>query len=72
MNNSSIRLDGKKVLITGVSRPMGIGAVLAKRLAEAGAIIAIHGFSDYDMIVGHNPLCQMAQKHYQGNLMLWD
>ncbi len=52
MNNSSIRLDGKKILITGVSRPLGIGATLAKRFAEAGAIVAIHGFSDYDMTVG--------------------
>ena len=53
MNNSSIRLDGKKILITGVSRPLGIGATLAKRLAEAGATVAIHGFSDYDLSVGH-------------------
>jgi len=54
MNNSSIRLDGKKILITGVSRPMGIGATLAKRLAEAGAIVAIHGFSEYDLTVGNH------------------
>ena len=53
MNHSSIRLDGKKILITGVSRPMGIGATLAKRLAEAGAAVAVHGFSDYDMAMGH-------------------
>ena len=53
MDNSSIRLDGKKVLITGVSRPLGIGATLAKRFAEAGAIVAIHGFSDYDMMAGY-------------------
>lgn len=53
MSNSSIRLDGKKILITGVSRPLGIGATLAKRFAEAGAEIALHGFSEYDMIVGH-------------------
>jgi len=51
MSNSSIRLDGKKILITGVSRPMGIGATLAKRFAEAGARVAVHGFSDYDMIM---------------------
>jgi len=51
-NNSFIRLDGKKVLITGVSRPLGIGSALAKRLAEAGAEVAIHGYSDYDMTVG--------------------
>jgi len=52
MNGPSIRLDGKKILITGVSRPLGIGATLARRFAEAGAAIAIHGFSAYDMTVG--------------------
>ncbi|MCL2517344.1 MAG: SDR family oxidoreductase, partial [Oscillospiraceae bacterium] len=46
---------GKKILITGVSRPRGIGATLAKRFAESGAIVAVHGFSDYDLTVGeHN------------------
>ena len=44
MINSTIRLDGKKILITGVSRPLGIGATLAKRFAEAGAAVAVHGF----------------------------
>jgi len=53
MKNSSIRLDGKKILITGVSRPLGIGATLAKRLAEAGADVAVHGFSDFDMTTNH-------------------
>jgi len=53
MSNSSLRLDGQKILITGVSRPSGIGATLAKRLAEAGAVIAIHGFSEYDVAIGH-------------------
>jgi len=54
MDISSIRLDGKKILITGVSRPLGIGAALAKRFAEAGAFVAIHGFSDYDLTAGCN------------------
>ena len=50
-----MRLDGKKILITGVSRPLGIGAGLAKRFAEAGAAVAVHGFSSYDLTVGeHN------------------
>ena len=53
MNNSTIRLYNKKILITGVSRPLGIGATLAKRFAEAGAEVAVHGFSDYDLHVGH-------------------
>ena len=47
MNNSKIRLNKQNILITGVSRPMGIGATLAKRIAEAGASVAIHGFSEY-------------------------
>lgn len=46
-------LKGQKVLITGVSRPMGIGATLARRFAQAGAAVAIHGFSDYDITMKH-------------------
>ena len=43
------------MLITGVSRPLGIGATLAKRFAEAGASVVIHGYSGYDLTVGcHN------------------
>jgi len=54
VSDSSIRLDGKKILITGVSRPRGIGATLAKRFAQAGAAIAVHGFSDFDLTVGNH------------------
>ena len=54
MDNSSIRLDVQKILITGVSRPLGIGATLAKRFAESGATVAVHGFSGYDLTVGCN------------------
>jgi len=53
MHNASLRLDGRKILITGASRPLSIGAALAKRFAEAGAAVAIHGFSDYDLTVGN-------------------
>jgi 3-oxoacyl-[acyl-carrier protein] reductase len=53
-NSQYVRLDGKKILITGVSRPLGIGATLAKRFVEAGATVAVHGFSGYDMTVGCN------------------
>jgi len=52
MDSASLRLDGKKILITGVSRSMGIGATLARRFAEAGAVIAVHGFPAYDLTVG--------------------
>ena len=53
MEENTIRLDGKKILITGVSRMMGIGATLVKRLAEAGATVAVHGFSDFDLTTNH-------------------
>ena len=54
MSNSTIILDGQKILITGVSRPLGIGATLEKRLVEAGAVVAMHRFSDYDLSVGYD------------------
>ena len=53
MNPSSLRLDGQRILVTGVSRPLGIGATLARRLAEAGATVAVHGFSKYDVVLGY-------------------
>jgi len=53
MDASAMKLDGKKLLITGVSRPLGIGATLAKRFAKAGASVAVHGFSAYDISVRH-------------------
>ena len=53
MINPTLRLDGQSILITGVSRPLGIGATLAKRIAETGAAVAIHGYSEYDMAIGH-------------------
>ena len=70
MSNSSLRLDGKKILITGVSRPLGIGATLARRFAEAGAEVAIHGYSTYDLTVGeHNSATpngtEVLAKQYQ-------
>ena len=49
MSNSTLRLDGRRILITGVSRARGIGATLARRFAEAGAEIAVHGYSGYDL-----------------------
>ena len=70
MDNSSIRLDGRKILVTGVSRPLGIGAALAKRFAEAGAAVAVHGYSTYDLTVGeHNSAApngtEILAKQYQ-------
>lgn len=41
-------LQGRAVLITGVSRPGGIGAALAASCADAGAVVAVHGLQRYD------------------------
>jgi len=69
VNNSTIRLDGKKILITGVSRPLGIGATLAKRFAQAGAAVAIHGYSQYDLTDGcHNSARQDGTNILAGQL----
>ncbi len=45
-------LEGRNVLITGVSREIGIGTTLARRFAQAGARVVIHGFSHYDLTSG--------------------
>lgn len=69
MENSTIKLVGKKILITGVSRSLGIGATLAKRFAEAGAAVAVHGFSDYDLTVGeHNSAMLNGTENVAKNL----
>lgn len=44
-------LRGKRILITGVSRPRGIGWTLARRFAQAGAAVALHGYEPYDRAV---------------------
>ncbi len=46
--HNAFKLNGQRILLTGVSRPLGIGATLAKRLAQAGATVAIHGYAAYD------------------------
>lgn len=47
-----INLAGKVALITGVSRQRGIGAAIAKQLAQAGANIFTTYFRAYDDEVG--------------------
>lgn len=43
-----LELNGKNILVTGVSRSMGIGAEIARTLARNGANVIIHGHSGYD------------------------
>lgn len=47
--DASLALDGQTILVTGVSRPRGIGAAITKRCARAGARVVIHGSPDYDL-----------------------
>ena len=49
INHDTLSLAGKHILVTGVSRPMGIRAAIAAMLADAGASVATHGYLDYDM-----------------------
>lgn len=41
-------LTGKHILVTGVSRPGGIGAAIVRMLAENGASVWFHGSAAYD------------------------
>jgi len=44
----NLNLNGKNILVTGVSRSKGIGAEIANTLAKNGANVIIHGYSSYD------------------------
>lgn len=45
----SLSLQNQRILVTGVSRSLGMGATIAKRCVEAGASVAIHGYPNYDL-----------------------
>ncbi len=45
---SNLSLKGNNILITGVSRPKGIGPAIVKKCAEAGANVIMHGNAHYD------------------------
>lgn len=46
--HDSLSLQGQNILITGVSRSLGIGTGIARQFAKAGANLALHGYSSYD------------------------
>jgi len=48
-DNKLLSLNGKNILVTGVSRSKGIGASITEVLAMAGANVLIHGYSNYDI-----------------------
>lgn len=47
--DQNLSLKNKNILVTGVSRASGIGAAIAKKCAQAGANVIIHGNSQYDV-----------------------
>ena len=49
MIKDSLSLDNKNIIITGVSRPQGIGNGITKTFLESGTHVAIHGYSPYDL-----------------------
>lgn len=54
INESELSLKNKNILVTGVSRPKGIGAAIVRTLAKAGANIVFHGLPSYDRELKYN------------------
>ncbi|AMP20604.1 hypothetical protein AZF37_04935 [endosymbiont 'TC1' of Trimyema compressum] len=53
MVNDSLSLESKNIIITGASRPLGIGHSLTKRFLKYGANVAIHGYCPYDLALNY-------------------
>mgnify|MGYP006289383471 CR=1 FL=1 len=63
-------LEGRVALITGTSRPEGIGFGIAQRLASMGADLCVHGFTPYDrqqygQRTEHESMLQTLRDHGQ-------
>ena len=52
-NNQPLDLNGKSILVTGVSRSKGIGRSITETLAMAGANVVVHGYFDYDQALAY-------------------
>ena len=63
-------LEGRVALVTGVSRPAGIGAAVAHRLHDMGATVFATGFTPHDaeMAWGAQPLGDLPFEVHQHNL----
>ncbi len=62
MNND--KLKKQRVLITGVSRPMGIGYTLAEKFLERGATVLTHGYEVYDKAINYSDAGQSYEEHF--------
>jgi len=49
-DGASLPLAGRTALVTGVSRPKGIGFAVARRLARMGASVVVHHFAPHDAL----------------------
>ncbi|MEG0328245.1 MAG: SDR family oxidoreductase [Erysipelothrix sp.] len=49
-----MKLNGKTILVTGVSRSNGIGATVALKLRDQGARVIVHGYSSFDSDVRYS------------------
>lgn len=67
-DNRPLSLEGKNILVTGVSRSMGIGASIVKTLAMAGANVIVHGYSNYDNELQYPDADQEFANHIQKEL----
>lgn len=66
----TLSLAGQRILVTGVSRPRGIGPAIVRALADAGAVVAAHGYLPYDRAMQYedadHPLQELKDDLLQG------
>lgn len=53
IGDKTLSLQNQRILVTGVSRSLGIGTAITRRCSMAGASVAIHGYPNYDLTMGY-------------------
>ena len=61
-------LTERNILVTGVSRPGGIGAALVRRLAKYGARVLFHGSADYDRAMEYSDASASFAREFEQDL----